>query len=268
MPKYGFLVVEGPHDVEFVYRLLRPFGLQRIRQEPGLDRFLEPLIPRKYPPDGDLQKRMPTPLFLQSPTHALAIHSATGDSRLVETVQENLAVLDLGRLTGVGILLDADRDKTVSAAERYADIQGRMNGIGVPLSGAAGAVTDAGPKRGCFVLPDNAADGTLEDILLECAQAVYATMLAGASTHVDAAMNDTALRAEDLEHIQKPSGRQKAIVGSIASILRPGKATQVSLQDNRWLRGPTLQLPRVKAVQGFLATLFELTALSLRGSSP
>ncbi len=39
MPKYGYLVVEGPHDIEFVYRLLRPFGLNRIRFEADLDPF-------------------------------------------------------------------------------------------------------------------------------------------------------------------------------------------------------------------------------------
>jgi len=258
MPKYGILVVEGPHDVEFVYRLLRPFGLQRVQMESDLDPFLKPLIPRDYPPGGDLQKRMSTPLFLQNTTHAFAVHSATGDSRLVATVQEDLVILDPAGLTGVGILLDADRNKTVSAAARYAEIQRKMQAISLPLTGAAGTVTGGGPKRGCFVLPDNAVEGTLEDLLLECAQAVYPTLLGSASTHANAALKDTTLTPEDLEQIHKPSGRSKAVVGSIASILRPGKATQVSLQDNRWLHGPTLALPRVKAVQDFLAALFEL----------
>jgi hypothetical protein len=258
MPKYGFVVVEGPHDVEFVYRLLSPFGLKRVRMEADLDSFLRPLIPREYPPGGDLQRRMGTPLFLQSATHALAVHSATGDSRLVETVQENLIVLDPARLTGVGILLDADRDKTVSAAARYGVIREKMHAISLPLTGAAGVVTGGAPRRGTFVLPDNAAEGTLEDILLECAQTAYPTLLGSAVAHADAALNDATLEEGDLEQIRKPAGRNKAVVGSIASILRPGKATQVSVQDNRWLRGPALLLPRVKAVQDFLAALFEL----------
>ena len=33
MRKYGYLIVEGPHDVEFVYRLLSPFGLERVQYE-------------------------------------------------------------------------------------------------------------------------------------------------------------------------------------------------------------------------------------------
>ena len=59
MPKYGYLVVEGPQDVEFVYRLLSPLGMRRIRLEADVDPFLSPLIPHDYPPKGDLQKRMP-----------------------------------------------------------------------------------------------------------------------------------------------------------------------------------------------------------------
>src|SRR4051794_33484788 len=102
MPKYGYLVVEGPHDVEFVYRLLSPYGLKRIQFETVLDVFFHPLIPRTFPPDGDLQKRVPVPLFLHSTTHVVAIHSAVGDSRLVETLEENAVLLDPASFTGIG----------------------------------------------------------------------------------------------------------------------------------------------------------------------
>ena len=152
MSKYGFVIVEGPHDTEFVYRLLRPFGLQRVRMEADLDPFFGPLIPRKYPPNGDLQKRMETPLFLQSTTHAVAIHSATGDSRLVGTVQENFEILDPARFAGFGIILDADSAPTSSATDRFEVIQNSMATIGYPLTEPAGQITEGPPKRGAFVL--------------------------------------------------------------------------------------------------------------------
>jgi hypothetical protein len=69
---------------------------------------------------------------------------------------------------------------------------------------------------------------------------------------------DGTLVADDLGDFNKPAGRNKAVVGAIASILRPGKAMQASIQDNRWLRGPTLNIARVKAVQDFLVSLLEL----------
>jgi hypothetical protein len=64
---------------------------------------------------------------------------------------------------------------------------------------------------------------------------------------------------EDLKELRKSAGRNKAIIGSIASILRPGRAVQVSIQDNRWLRDAALAIPRVQAVRDFLANLFEMT---------
>ena len=75
MPKYGYLVVEGPQDVELVYRLLKPFNIERIRLEADLDPFFVPLVPRTYPPSGDLLARVPVPLFLGSCTHVVAVHS-------------------------------------------------------------------------------------------------------------------------------------------------------------------------------------------------
>src|SRR5688572_21343739 len=113
MPKYGYLVVEGPHDIEFVYRLLNPFGLKRVQWKDDLDPYMLPLVPKEFPPGGDLQKRMPVPLFLQSESHALAVHSAIGDSRLVQTVEESRVSInldsDFNLMTGVGIILDTDR---------------------------------------------------------------------------------------------------------------------------------------------------------------
>ncbi len=259
MLKYGFLVVEGPHDIEFVYRLLSPFGLQRVRMEAVLDSFLRPLIPREYPPGGDLQRRMSTPLFLQSPTHSVAIHSAVGDSRLVGTVQENLSILDRASLSGIGILFDADSEKTTSAADRYEAIKREAASHGMAFPDDPGAVSPGPPRMGAFVLPDNQVSGTLEDLLLECALSAYPNLLASATAHVDNADTDGTLNADDLKDFEKPAGRNKALVGAIASILRPGKAVQVSIQDNRWLRGQTLALGRVKIVQEFLVNVLDLS---------
>jgi len=257
MPKYGYLVVEGPHDVEFVYRLLAPHGLGRVNMVNGLDPFFVPLVPRSFPPDGDLQKRVPVPLFLESATHSVAVHSALGDSRLIQTVEENAALLDSAKLTGIGIVLDSDA--TVTPADRYVAIRDGLRAKGYGFPDQAGAVSAGPPRLGAFVLPDNASAGTLEDILLECAQLAYPALLASATTHVDSASRDASLVSDDLKELRKPAGRQKAIVGSVASILKPGRAVQVSLQDNRWLRDTALALPRVRAVQEFMIDLLQLS---------
>jgi len=256
MPKYGYLVVEGPHDLEFAYRLLRPFGLIRVRMKDDLDPFWEDLVPTDFPPDGDLQKRVPVPLFLQNNSHSVAIHSAIGDTRLVQSVEESAALIEVGDVTGIGLILDSDRQ--LPAADRYGTIKAGLRDKGLTLPENAGDVAVGPPRLGAYVLPDNHSPGTLEDLLIECAHRVYPNLLTSATTHIDNVPGDAALEADDLGDFKKPAGRNKAIVGSIASVLRPGKAVQVSIQDNRWLRGDNLNVARVKAVQDFLVDLMEL----------
>ncbi len=257
MPKYGYLVVEGPHDVEFVYRLLSPFGLTRVRWETDLDRNMLPLVPRTFPHGGDLQKRVPVPLFLQSQSHAIAVHSAIGDARLVETVEESANRIDFKLMTGVGVILDTDHE--IPASNRYTAIKAGMQAKGYVLPDSPGDVTAGPPRFGAFVLPDNSSVGNLEDLLIECAQAAYPNVLTSARSHVEAAKQDSALRKGDGEDLMKTPVHNKAIVGAIASVLRPGKAIQTSIQDNQWFRDGNLNIVRVKAVQDFLVNLLELS---------
>jgi hypothetical protein len=231
--------------------------MKRVQFLADLDPFFTRLVSRlTYPPDGDLQKRVPVPLFLQGATHAVAIHGAVGDTRLIDTVEENFYEIDYARLTGVGIILDSDTSSPPT--ERYAAIRDGLRAKNFPFPDGSGVVSAGTPRLGAFVLPDNQAQGTLEDVLLECGQQVYPGLYSTAVTHVDAGLQDSSLNKEDLKEIQKPAGRNKAIIGSMASILRPGRAIQVSLQDNRWLRDAALTIPRVKAVQDFLIQLLEI----------
>ena len=196
------------------------------------------------------------PVFLQKETHAVAVHSAVGDTRLIQTVEENAGVLDSSALTGIGVIFDLD--SALTPDERYMVIRDRLRAKGYDFPDDAGTLNAGLPHLGAFVLPDNRSSGSLENILLECAQHVYPTLLSSAITHVEAALRDDSLTADDLRELGKPAGRNKAIISAIASILRPGRATQVSVQDNRWVRGSALTLPRVEAVQSFLVNLLEL----------
>ncbi|MFZ2724703.1 MAG: DUF3226 domain-containing protein [Methylococcaceae bacterium] len=257
MRKYSYLVVEGAHDVEFVYRLLSPFNMARVKNESELDSFFKPLIPRQYPPQGDLQKRMPIPLFLQNETHAIAIHSAVGDSQLVNVLVDNADILNLDTIIGVGILLDSDSE--VSAEKRYDNIKMELltkSKQQFQLPNKAGDVLGK-PKLGAFVLPDNHTVGTLENLLLESAELVYPELLNFAKNYVNAAKTIT-FNKNDSKDFEKPAGQNKAIIGAMTNIMRPSKSVQVSIQDNNWLKGDALSIDRIKAVQQFLKTLFDL----------
>lgn len=256
MTKRGYLVVEGPHDIEFVSKLLAPFGLKRVQFKRDVSTYFQRLIPTTFPYQDDLLKRVPVPLFLKSDSHELAIHNAVGDTRLLETLEESLAFLDKSQLSSIGIVLDAD--SKASAAERYAAIRPGLLALGLQAPTAPGLVSDDSPKMGAFVMPDNATSGTLEDLLLECGQTNYPHLLASAQNHIGG-LNGFALNSADRKDIAKPAGRNKAIIGAMAAVLRPGKAVQVSIQDNRWLEDKALALPRIKAIQDFLVELLGIT---------
>lgn len=256
MPKYGCIIVEGPHDMEFVCRLLHPHGLKRVGQRSELDDFFDGIVPKKFPHRGDLLKRVPVPLFLQSTTHAVAIHTAESDTRIIESVEEDWSRLDASKLAAMGVIFDADYN--LSPSDRYASIRDGFRKKGFAMPDSPGNVASGPPRLGGFVMPDNLSAGTLEDILLECAVYVYPSLLATATTHVETASRDNTLEKEDLRELKKPAGKNKAILGSIATILRPGRAIQNSIQDNRWLCDATLTLPRVRAIKAFLSDLLEL----------
>ena len=122
---------------------------------------------------------MSTPLFLESASHALAVHSAVGASRLAATVEENASVLEVSRITGIGIILDSD--SALPAQARYKSIKDELMAKRFNLPESPGEIAVGPPRLGAFVLPNNVDVGTLEDLLIECAQQVYPGLLASAT---------------------------------------------------------------------------------------
>jgi len=259
--RYAYIVVEGPHDVELVARLLKPLGLKRVQKQPDVDPYWKRLIPRSFPPppDLDLLRRVSVPVFFQNTAVSLAIQAATGETRIAQTIEESLSGLDSSP-GALGVFLDADQNAT--PRERFAELKARLassKDAPVVLAGEPGEIAPGPPRTGAFVLPDNEQQGTLEDLLLECAATSYPSLLSAARTLV-AGVNpkDAAFDRQDMADFTKPAGRNKATVACIAGVLRPGKAVQVSIQDNRWLEGASCELPRVKSVRAFLYALLDI----------
>jgi hypothetical protein len=255
--KYAYLVVEGPHDVEFVGRLLKPYQLKRVSLDAALDPYWRPLVPSKFPFEGDLSKRVPVPTFFASSDVSVAVNAAGGDSQIALRVEETLAVLSSTKPDAIGVLLDADSQRL--PAQRFGAVRENLNQLGLTLPAQPGIVSPLAPRSGIFVLPDNQTAGTLEDLLIDCAQSNYPGLLASAQALVSSVQpGDPAFTEEDMRDFRKPAGAKKATVACIAGILKPGKAIQVSIQDNRWLDAQTLNLARIQTVQRFLKDLLDL----------
>jgi hypothetical protein len=258
MVRYCYIVVEGPQDVEFLIGLLKFYHLKRVKYFSSLDKFWETLIPKNYPIDDDLTKRVPVPYFVQNEQLSIALHSAIGDTRIAQTIEESLNFIQPSQLFSVGIFADADYSKTPQ--ERFNKLITKLSDIELPNflpPSQIGQVNNHSPRCGIFIAPNNRDQGTRENILLECAKINYSDLLNLSQTYIES-IDRNQLTKDDLEDFKKPAGEKKAIISSISSILRPGKALQVSLQDNRWIDEQTLQLESIKLIKNFLEQIIGL----------
>ena len=258
------LLVEGPHDLEFCARLLKPQGFSRIKMHDELKvdhPFWLKLVPQKWPHRGDMLARHPVPVFFANQGgQSVAIINAAGIDKLAKRLGVDLKNLN-GLPDSIGIVLDADSNTAPQARhdELLHAIAARPETEANLLSFPAqsGHIAAGPPRCGIFVMPDNESKGTLEDLLLEAAKSAYPQLLQAARSYTASASQQTDLQQNDLEEFNKPAGSNKAIIAAMTAILKPGKAVQVSIQDNRWLEAASLQLPRVRSVKTFLDDLLD-----------
>jgi len=130
---FGYLVVEGTHDVAFIGRLLRTFGLRRVKLLKHLQPFWKPLVPPTFPFKDDLLKRVPVPAFFEGADHSVAVDSAVGVARLTPALEETLAQLGSARseLRSIGMFLDADWSKKPSDA--FDELKAKLEFFGVVM---------------------------------------------------------------------------------------------------------------------------------------
>jgi len=266
-----YIVVEGPHDVEFIGRILRqgPHAFHYQNAKSNVDSFWHPLIPTSYPlgkPPKDFLGRVPMPIFYQNATHTVAVQSANGISKIVARLEESLATPGISEPDGIGLILDSDSSETPAkrAADLAVEVAKSAPHLSGPFPNTAGAVQQptavAKSRRGVFVFPDNANQGTLEDLLLECGHTSYPELLGLAVAHIDAAAKKlvpptATWTNEDHDEFKSASGKKKATIASASAILKPGKTSQMSVNDNRWVESPTLATGRVKVVADWLNSL-------------
>lgn len=256
------LLVEGPHDQEFCARLLKPMGFGRIQQHEILKERLPywlPLVPGKWPQKGDLLARHPVPVFFsKSDKQSVAIINAVGLSKLATRLGIDLANLSI-LPDAIGIILDADDvgvpQKRHVELIKAIKVRPEPEAAELTFPENPGIVATGHPRCGVFVMPDNAAVGTLEDLLIEVGSQAYPELKQAAADYVGCINAVEGLTADDLIEFSKPAGQKKALVAAMSAVLKPGKAIQVSIQDNRWLEGPTLELPRIMKIQSFLNEL-------------
>lgn len=249
---FAFLAVEGIVDLELAGRILAQSGFQRYRKLEDLPDFWRRIVPDKYPPKGELDKRVRVPSFFRRDPDSVAI-SWVGSQldAFGKHFRESFATLDQAELTAIGILADADQNAAEDMAARIARVN-QVTGLEFPAE--SGRVTAGRPRLGTFFSP-GIGKGTVEDLLLDCAAVEFPGLLQLAGQFVSGAEALIPVHPEELASLGHHSGPQRASVGAIASLLKPGKSVQASIQDHRWISDRTLALPRVALLAKFLNDL-------------
>lgn len=271
--RISFIAVEGQHDAAFIGALLREAGFRIVTwkelnpKEPGsqfLDRAAWALVPGGFPHENNLLARVPVPFFWQKNDHVVALRPADGETKLISSILIAVRSIPPNHFSAVGVILDADKKKTPvqrlaalrKALVDYIKKTGVKN-VGFSLPKKLDVYRNfRASKCGVYVMPDNTSAGTVEDLLLDCASINYPDLKSEADKYLKA-INRTVLIGGDLDEIGAPAGEKKAQVGIIGSVLKPGKAIQVSISDNRWVDATTKEQPRVAILRTFLRDLLD-----------
>lgn len=255
----AYVVMEGPHDVAFIARVLQvAFGFKQERnQDLLLPDMRKGLVPTRFPsnPQGDIGLPSDVPWFLQKGGNWVVLHAAIGDSQLIPRIRRSLE-LEV-QFDAIGLILDADSKKSVAA--RFQVEKEALGDIGLPTPAAPGVIAPGPPRTCILVFPDNEHEGTLEDILLACGERSYPESLASAHRHVaDCAERTRALPSKQAREFKAPAGPKKAAIGCVSNLLKPAKAIATSIQDNNWITPETLRLPILQPTITFLRNLLQL----------
>lgn len=256
---YSYLLVEGQADLAVVGRLLKLDGLENIRLVENLDPFwTSRLIPDKYPHKGNIVERVPVPAFFQSATHSVAIQ-AESLSEIPGTLRDSLSQLGASRsqLSGIGLVVDADFDSEIPPVGRFENIVADTTDSEIVWPDAPGMVSGGSPRTGIYVLPNNRDSGTVETLLDYGITTVWPEIARLAREYVVSATPEIEkLEQRDRREFQKPPGRIKAAISSIASLHRPTYAIQNSIRDGPWISEASLAaVEELRQLQAFLRAI-------------
>lgn len=263
MSKHGLLVVEGPTDQAVLRRILRKLlAFEEFRGGfEDLDTFwrdVAKVVPTYPPRKGPLGERLAMPAILSNERWSVAVYSG-GGSKLVDQVNALIQNHDLqDKLDAFAVIADADHDAPSKVGAHYRRAFERQF-PGLPH--ACGEVAAGPPAAGIFVLPDNRQQGVVEHLVLECGEVAYAGHLARARQYVGD------FKPKDRQSAKwRPFDEEKAIVASVASLLKPGKTNAVSLGDNEWIGDASRDRPMLRGLLDFLTALLGLDQSATRSA--
>ncbi|TVP64906.1 MAG: hypothetical protein EA343_04340 [Nodularia sp. (in: Bacteria)] len=258
--KYALIGVEGPHDLAFVGKVLKLLDFKDFKkdlkgEESNLDPFWKKFIPTYPKKGGKLYERLDMPAIYFTDTLSVAIY-AGGGSNLSKNLLAILANHSpyQKEIVAFGIVADADKGLPNNIAEKFST---EFQKYFPEFPTIAGNVDLGYPRTGIYVLPDNAQQGVLENILCSCGESAYSLHMEKAALYLD---------EFDAEHKRKwkPFDHKKALIATVVSVLKPGKTNTVSIEDNEWISQNTLSnVPALENFVTFIKKLLDLETIDI-----
>lgn len=264
-----YLLAEGVHDVAFLGKLLSVcHGASRIRLLEQLDgerdalcrswlgSFKWPLPPGRHGTDIE-RLAVPAPVFYRLRDEGVvALRSAQGITNIVATLERDLESFERnqGRPETIAIVLDSDDEP---AERRFDKLGAKIRALDLTPPSALGAIGAGAPRVSVFALPAPGTAGTLEDVLLALGEAAYPELVSAARQYADTWRTRAEREPEraDWKELRKPAGAKKAAIGAMTALLKPGKSTHASLEDNRWVSDETKSAIVLEPCIAFLGAL-------------
>jgi hypothetical protein len=265
MSAFLYIVTEGVHDVAFLGRLLSvAHGASRIRKLEELDDTHRAWLtsafnwPRFTGKHHDIERlAVPAPVFYRlASREVVALRNAQGITEIGRTLEVDLEVFTRGNdgPEAIGVVLDSDDE---ASDLRFTKVKAILGGLNLPVPPLLAQVSVGPPRVGVFALPEPGTSGTLEDILLALGDAAYPELAAAARSYAEQWRKrvDAEPTATDWKELRKPAGTKKATIGAMTAVLKPGKSTQVSLEDNRWVSERTKAIACLQPSLTFMEAL-------------
>jgi hypothetical protein len=265
MNAFIYLIAEGVTDVTLITRILRRYlAMTRIKTRADLpDRARAWLDSFKWPVGGDIARlAVPAPVFMQSDSVLVAVRNAQGLDQIQATLDadnETLFRIDW-RPDALGVLVDADNKKP---SERFVATRDKIETFeSFPSLGELRDVAEVaasegdGCRAGIFVFPDATTPGTIENVLLRLGAMAFPELHNASQEFIESWSRDH-WHETPFHELRKPAGVSKAQLSTMASLLKPGKNLNASLQDQEWVpKGspPDLLKPLFDFLQAVVGT--------------
>lgn len=234
MKRFVYIITEGVLDVIFLTELMRQrYSLSEVTRKTSLPSEAAQWLEQFKWPVGDDISRMavPAPAFLQNDQFIIGVRNARGIGEISKKIRlDKEAFLRIPwSPSAIAVVLDADNE---SPLDRFGEFASLLESHAFPRPTSLGSVlTKDAIQTGIFAFPDCVSRGSIEDVILPVGELRFPALFAHASQFVEKWPPDAGEEFAELT----VTGRKKAVLSAMASLLKPGKNLNASIHDHEWI---------------------------------